>query len=977
MIRFTGLASSRGHGRGTGGNSWDTGTTADAAPPPTEPEPAATDEVMSPGAAVARYTILGELGRGGMGVVYKAYDPSLDRVVALKVMRGRSSKNRRDRMLREAQALAKLAHPNVIAVHEVGIVDEAVFVAMEYVPGATLAERKPAESRGWLAETIRLYCQAGRGLAAAHAAELVHRDFKPANVIVADDGRVRVVDFGLARGLRGSDSRSDTSSDSESLESSVEESTSVRGSRLVDASVTEMGALVGTPRYMAPEQLQAATLTAATDQFAFCVAAWESLTGEHPFGDDDSKTRRLRVIAGDLAIDRGAARLPRHVRQALERGLEVDPARRWPDMGALLAELERDPRARLRRTVAIASALLLLLMVVLIQRGGSTPCTGSRARLSGVWDAAVAQRVSAAFLATGWVGASEALQHVASALDDYSDEWVAGYVDACRATRVVGAQSEELLDRRMQCLDRRLGEMRAATSLLARADREVATASNHIVGALGDVQACADAEALASGVALPVDRRIRAEIDWLYEQVDEASVLLAALRVGEARALLEALTERAHATRYPPIEVEVALALSAARRSDGDGVGAHAAAEVAIAAAGEADDDSLFARALLQEAQVRLEGLTDAERVLSSRVLLASALAKAGTPQRLELLLDNLLAQALDELGRFDDAVAQQEQALELARSAFGPQSQLAADALRRLAAKERTAGRFAQARAHAAEAIARYEQLLGPNHPELYRVLLDAASTESSAGDLELSHRYITRALELLEAALPGHHRLADGYRRLGSNLARQGDWEDAEAALLRAAALEKTATPPDTMVLADVEAWLGDVVKEARGLVAARPHYAQVRDYYHQSGRTDDPFLGESLAIWGEAECAAGEVAAAQELFEEARGILAPRQDTWQYKLMISEANCLTTVGRAAAAVGLARQAATALDRTDSIADRADAHYALARALWSAGERRDSTVHAQQALTVLEGSGRKRSDEIAAWLAEHRSPR
>ncbi|MCY1004395.1 serine/threonine-protein kinase [Nannocystis pusilla] len=220
-------------------------------------------------AKIGRFVVLRKLGEGGMGVVYSAYDEQLERKVALKLLRGEIRGQQQSvgqaRLLREAQAMAKLSHPNVAQVYDVGPFGDAVFIAMEFVSGGSLKDWLLREDRSWRA-VLGAYLQAGHGLAAAHGAGIVHRDFKPDNVIVGDDGRVRVVDFGLAR--------------------HDEHAVVLPGGPPPSASsveLTQIGTFIGTPAYMAPEQLLREPADALSDQFSFCVALFESLNGYRPF----------------------------------------------------------------------------------------------------------------------------------------------------------------------------------------------------------------------------------------------------------------------------------------------------------------------------------------------------------------------------------------------------------------------------------------------------------------------------------------------------------------------------------------------------------------------------------------------------------------------------------------------------------------------------------------------------------------------
>ncbi len=312
-------------------------------------------------ARIGRYAVLRRLGAGGMGVVYSAYDDELDRKVAIKLVRGElAGPATIERVRREAQALARLSHPNVVQVYEVGTFRDQAYVAMEFVPGATLRAYQSAPGRT-PREVLAAYLQAGRGLAAAHAVGLVHRDFKPDNALVGDDGRVRVVDFGLAR-LSGSSGQ-----DPEDMPASP----GLAGQAV--GALTASGAVVGTPAYMAPEQIDGQVADARSDLFGFCVALYEALYGRRPYAGERPIDIRREIAAGQVSEPALAPDLPAAVRRALVRGLAEDPAARWPDMDALLAALARDPGRRLRR---VAMAVLAALSVgtgvyALLARGES------------------------------------------------------------------------------------------------------------------------------------------------------------------------------------------------------------------------------------------------------------------------------------------------------------------------------------------------------------------------------------------------------------------------------------------------------------------------------------------------------------------------------------------------------------------------------------------------------------------------------
>ncbi|MCL4228044.1 MAG: serine/threonine protein kinase [Myxococcales bacterium] len=295
--------------------------------------------LVEPLREIARYVVMEELGAGAMGVVYRAHDPDLGRQVAIKLVHAGSSTARATRLLREAQAIARVAHPNIVAIHDVGIHQDQVFICMELVEGPRLRDWMAAGPRT-LREILGVFEQAARGLAAAHDAGLVHRDFKPENVLVGDDGRVRVVDFGLVRWAEGDDAPV------------------VPGEAAVlalDQSLTPAGAAVGTPRYMSPEQIRAGAVGPTADQFAFGVCLYEALSGQRPFLGDNMYTLMKAVAGGELRPWPPGSVAPRWLRALVERALAVRPADRWPSMHAIVTELTRD-RASERRAALDGSA---------------------------------------------------------------------------------------------------------------------------------------------------------------------------------------------------------------------------------------------------------------------------------------------------------------------------------------------------------------------------------------------------------------------------------------------------------------------------------------------------------------------------------------------------------------------------------------------------------------------------------------------
>jgi len=322
---------------------------------------AAPIEALKKGDTLGRYLVLEPLGAGAMGVVYAAYDPELDRKIAVKVLRPHEGKGnharRQERLVREAKAMAKLSHPNVGAIYDVGVYGDQVFLAMEFLGGGTLRDWMIAKKRPWR-EIVRMFVEVGKGLACAHAEGLIHRDFKPDNVLLDKNGVPKVVDFGLVRLTNDALDRS-TSGSMEVTATHEEEEATLPVAQTALAALTRTGALTGTPAYMASEQFLGKALDARSDQFAFCVALYEAVYGERPFAGDTVLAIADAVTSQRIDAAPKNSDVPNWIRHCLLRGLRVNPSERYPTVNALLAALSTNPVARIRRGAAYGVAALL------------------------------------------------------------------------------------------------------------------------------------------------------------------------------------------------------------------------------------------------------------------------------------------------------------------------------------------------------------------------------------------------------------------------------------------------------------------------------------------------------------------------------------------------------------------------------------------------------------------------------------------
>ncbi len=503
---------------------------------------------------IGRFQILETLGQGGMGVVYAAEDAQLDRQVALKVIRDAAlsgGAGERARLLREARALAKLSHPNVVQVHEVGEHEGDVFIVMELVRGTTLGQWLAAEPRS-LPAILERFIAAAQGLEAAHRVGIVHRDFKPTNALVGADGRVRIVDFGLARG------------EPKGLDITAVGRTHTTPDQPEAVTLTTL-TQAGTPAYMSPEQAIGAMCDARSDQFSFCVALFEAVYGRRPYTPEQLLAHANHSDAWPSPVPKDGP-APKWLRKVLARGLAPLPAQRFASMAAVIDVLQRAPRQRRRLALAgLAVAVLgatataggLLVGAPAIER-----CPDPRARLAEVWGPPQRSGLRSAFAATP-LGEAASVR-TEQALDAYTGRWVDAQRDACEATLVRHEQSATRLDQSSKCLDRARRAFANLTATLPTGDLALLSEAEALVADLPDPLRCRD-PAVLDGPAPALDLELetlldRAQIFETTQQGREAAATLglAITRAealgdagGEAQALLLLGKTRARLLREP------------------------------------------------------------------------------------------------------------------------------------------------------------------------------------------------------------------------------------------------------------------------------------------------------------------------------------------------------------------------------------------------------------------------------------------
>jgi serine/threonine protein kinase len=859
------------------------------------------------GASIGRYVVLGLVGRGGMGEVYAAYDPELDRKVAVKLLRvkpgaGVSLTEGRQRTLREAQAIARLSHPNVVVVYDVGTFEEKVFIAMEFLDGHTAGFWAQSQNRTWQ-ETLKVYMAAGRGLAAAHDKGLVHRDFKPDNIMVSRDGQVRVMDFGLARqvaekpavvggtGEKVVSIHGDTLSvitqrlpmplaepgaPVAPLDGSTLVLTPVAGdqrpldlevsnSAVFDQRLTKTGAMMGTPAYMAPEQFRGRATDARTDQFAFCIALYEALYDERPFAGNTLMQLTTNVVNGRVREAPANSKVPLWIRKILLRGLRVNADERWASIEELLEALGKNPAIKRKKVGAfIVSALIPAVLVVGLRQSmadHAAACADGPEKLAGIWELVPAgqpasprqARLHEAFLKTGKSYAKDVWATTSRALTNYARSWTDMYKQTCEATAVHKAQSSDVLDLRMSCLDERLGGLRALTDVFADANGEVVENAVSASNALASLDRCADVPLLRAVVRPPEDTATKRRVAELRKRLadlkarfdagrwkevsDTGPFLLSEIRtagyqplVAESRALMGLLfikTNRsrdaeenlmesylaAEASRHDEVRAEVAANLVyTVGYLDGRFKEAHRWARTADAILARLGGHDLLRAWLLNDlgCVLELEGEKDQAATVHERSLALKEKALGREHPDVGISEVNL-AIALQNLGRHQDALAHVNRAISLIAAGLGADHPDLAISFLNKGEILNAVGRYADGRESFDRARAIWERELGEENLNLGYALTGIGISYLAEGKAASAIAPLERAFKIRESQEPEPSRRADTRFALARAL-----WQSSKDRF-RARTLAENALNDYTKAaagpkVAEVQSWLRD---------------------------------------------------------------------------------------------------------------------------------------------------------------------
>ena len=729
----------------------------------------------APELRIGRYRVDTRLGAGGMGEVYLAHDPELDRQVALKLVLPECSATRaHERLRREARALARLSHTNVVQVYEVGEHLERTFLSMEYVAGRTLEAWLDDDPPHAWRRIIDKFLAAGRGLAAAHRAGVVHRDFKPSNVLLGDDGSVRVADFGLALASAGGDASSGGSLSLDGLSNPV----------------------VGTIRYMPLEQLRGDPVDARSDQFAFCVALYEALWHEPPY-ELGTVARRLEALHGGHLRAPARGRVPAAVWRVVRRGLAIETSDRWPSMDALLHALAR--ATNLRRHALLVGAVVIVAVLGTLASRPTAPdrCAGIDRALAGVWDDAQRQQLQAKF-GDAEPLTTDNLTRVLAGLDGWSDAWTRASTRLCEAERD-GAVSATLAQLQGTCLTRQRRQVAGLVDAMLTAEGKPARVSAGAVEAVARLPGVEACDALVVAALEPPPTAIAEQVEAVRDQVWLAHELRLLGQYARATALSDDARSRADSLGYGPLRAEAAAEQAKAELDGGSLERGHAQLLAAIDLAEAQRHDRLAAELWTFAAIRTLTDLRDVEAGAAHLRRAEVGWTRVEPDARARAMLHYARGQ-LDSLrGQLDAAAAEFEAAIDQLGGHDGPelpdyQSALAWVDERRDPGSRRSLDGYALA-------LATAERVWGPHHPNTAVHVLNLALAHDQLGELARTHELFARAIEIWAAAhgRRPHPHLAIAELTLAQLALERGELDVAEARAHSLAAIQAQVLPAD----------------------------------------------------------------------------------------------------------------------------------------------------------------------------------
>jgi serine/threonine protein kinase/tetratricopeptide (TPR) repeat protein len=796
--------------------------------------------------AVGRYIVLGRLGAGAMGEVLAAYDPRLDRKVAVKRIHpgGGSLEAARIRLEREAQALAKLDHRNVVKVHDVIVQYDSVFVAMEFVEGKTLGEWMRGEDgrpRHWR-EIVPVFEAFGAGLAAVHAVGLVHRDVKPGNVMIGADGRVRVMDFGLARLDDDADEGPEVSAVHEIPEELAELRDSIVNSQIQTQELTQAGAMLGTPAYMAPEQFSGLRATARSDQFSFCITLHEALYGVRPFSGNSMLELCTAVIEGKLDDPPRDVEVPTWLRAVVLRGLAHAASARFASMDELLAALGTgELRRRRRRYAAVGLGLVAAVFAFLgMQRWDlaqrEQACVAAGEVVDELWNPQTQAELEAGMLATELSYAATSVERMQPWLDGYSRSWAVQAQAACAAATVEQRWDADTHARASWCLEQRRSALASLIDRLARAEGLDVQYAVQSAAALESPDACTDVRVLDS-MGAPPDPVLRPKVLELQDRLALVARIDSSEGLGQGQGedspleIARAIERDARALPWLPLAIRARQVEARLLRLSGE---LDEAESQAAAAHGEAARAGLWAEA---SSAAILVGSILAEqplRTTEARLWLENAeIARTHASDPHGLLRSEIEASlaAVELTGHsFEAALEHGEEARAGLQHVFGSEHPRVGDALHELAEIHSAKADYAKALELETEALELFRRSFGPNHPRVGRSLSSIGEIRVELGEREEAALLYEQAMAIFELDELSRPNLIRTLNLLGMMRFDQGRYQDARAHLTRATELVETTPNVSRRLEADT---INNLGLAFRGL----NEYAKARELYERA--------------------------------------------------------------------------------------------------------------------------------------------
>lgn len=930
------------------------------------------------GEKIGRYVVQDVLGRGGMGLVYTAFDPVLNRKVAIKVLRARPGKGSHStgdstRLLREAQAMAQLSHPNVVPVFDFGVAGDDVYVAMALVEGKTLYDWVKETRPDWR-RVLTVFLAAGRGLQAAHEAGLVHRDFKPTNVLLDAALQPRVTDFGLARSVRS------TSSDEV-----VAESFDISQPISLDTPLTRAGQVMGSPGYMAPEQYDGAQTSPATDQYSFCVSLYESLYGRRPFKGPDLATLGALARGGKVPEPPRGSTVPPWIFEIVQKGLAPDPSQRHASMGALLDALARDPaKKRQKWAIAAGGGLVVVGAVAGLfwnQLQVERSCLASGARVETVWGPPARARAEAAFVGTGRSWAKVAWKHAGEAMDAYAQAWAQARAAACMATRVRKEETEHHLALRNECLDRQLDEVATLAQAFASADVTLIGQASSAVARLSPVSRCTNLQALESRAR--VAPKNREAWERVQREVAQGRLLVAAGRLSTARERLDPAVNEAAALAAAALLSEAWEAKGELERSFGKYSDARTAFERAAQSSLAAGDDVAAARqvaALVSLVGWRLE--KPAEGLMLASIG-RGLLERIGGDRAISAGLEEGVGDAQWQSGDRTASLVSYRKALDALVALHGTEHLDVARLKSSIGWVLNEQGQVNEARVMLEESHGVRERLLGPDHPELAETWKELATLANGLGDPHEAVRCFEKSLAIHRKNLePDSPRVTRNMVNLAEALIEADRAPEAVTHL--AVARQNLERMTD-----HAPSWTVHYLRVNARSLSATGRHAEAEKEIEEAVRISSRQLGAShpgtagtLRIQGQVLLAAAKDKEALAAFERFLA-LAPKLTTVNDpdvpSALVGSAQALQRLGRTAEAiVRYERALGLYAPMPGRHRAKAEAQLGLAEALWGSTGDRARARELGAAAEALFGSLARDGDarRARAWLDERTLP-